>query len=251
MRPSLGECGRLLEVGGGSGFQAAILSEWGWDVESIDVPQSTHRPVDFPVRRYDGRNIPFPDGDFDVVFSSNVLEHVQSLPELLTEVRRVLRPGGRAVHLMPTATWRFWTALTYYVGLGRRAIARAGRGSRLGAAKAGEAAPNPDDAVLPRPRSGEPVLAWIRRLALPGPHGEYPNAVAELWYFSRRSWVRELEQNGFHVVEDRSNRRFYTGYMVLPSLPNGARTALSRVLGSSCRAYVTRPSADVPASQAS
>jgi ubiquinone/menaquinone biosynthesis C-methylase UbiE len=39
--------------------------------------------------------LPFPDGSFDAVVSTLVLCSVRSLPDVLGEIRRVLRPGGR------------------------------------------------------------------------------------------------------------------------------------------------------------
>jgi ubiquinone/menaquinone biosynthesis C-methylase UbiE len=42
----------------------------------------------------DGRELPFPDDDFDVVVSHTVLCHVPNPQDVLAEARRVLRPGG-------------------------------------------------------------------------------------------------------------------------------------------------------------
>lgn len=41
-----------------------------------------------------GENIPFSDNTFDVVFSTNVLEHVENPAKVLSEALRVLKPGG-------------------------------------------------------------------------------------------------------------------------------------------------------------
>jgi ubiquinone/menaquinone biosynthesis C-methylase UbiE len=41
-----------------------------------------------------GENIPFSDNTFDVVFSTNVLEHVENPVKVLSEALRVLKPGG-------------------------------------------------------------------------------------------------------------------------------------------------------------
>ncbi len=41
-----------------------------------------------------GENMPFEDNSFDIVYSSNVLEHVQSPFNVLDEAIRVVRPGG-------------------------------------------------------------------------------------------------------------------------------------------------------------
>jgi ubiquinone/menaquinone biosynthesis C-methylase UbiE len=45
--------------------------------------------------------IPFPDNTFDFVFSNSVLEHVQDLDSALSEIYRVLKPGGASLHLFP------------------------------------------------------------------------------------------------------------------------------------------------------
>ena len=112
---------RILEIGGGTGFQAKLLAEHGYDVESIDIPQSNYAEERvFPVLDYDGATIPFPDDSFDVVFSSNVLEHIRDRVRLYAEIDRVLKPGGYGLHAMPTGVWRFWTITTYYLWAAQR-----------------------------------------------------------------------------------------------------------------------------------
>jgi SAM-dependent methyltransferase len=41
--------------------------------------------------------LPFEDGSFDVVHANQVIEHVRDLDLFVAEIRRMLRPGGRAV----------------------------------------------------------------------------------------------------------------------------------------------------------
>jgi SAM-dependent methyltransferase len=43
-------------------------------------------------------SLPFPDGSFDLIATSAVLEHVQNLAAMARETSRVLRPGGWAIH---------------------------------------------------------------------------------------------------------------------------------------------------------
>ena len=45
----------------------------------------------------DIEHMPFPDNSFDVVISLAVVEYLESDEQALREIRRVLRPGGRAV----------------------------------------------------------------------------------------------------------------------------------------------------------
>ena len=41
-----------------------------------------------------GEKIPYPDSSFDMVFSVNVLEHLENPEEVFAEVHRTLKPGG-------------------------------------------------------------------------------------------------------------------------------------------------------------
>jgi SAM-dependent methyltransferase len=52
---------------------------------------------------YDGKTLPFPDNHFDSIFSSEVFEHIFNLPEIMRELQRVLKPGGRILVTCPFA----------------------------------------------------------------------------------------------------------------------------------------------------
>jgi SAM-dependent methyltransferase len=225
---------RVLEIGGGTGYQAKRLVQDGFLVTSIDVPQSNYADQqEFPVQPYDGVNIPFPAQSFDVVFSSNVLEHVLHLGPLQEEVKRVLRCGGYCVHLMPTAAWRFWTSCTHYTemmqhvvallprliprGLSRHALADAGRVLAL-------------------------IVATVRRYAIVGRHGEKGTALSELVTFSPRYWRRHFIEQRFEIQEIAPAGLFYTGYMLFGKrLSVRSRQSMAGILGSACAIYVVRP----------
>lgn len=93
----------VLDLGCGSGDsidffrQTAPAVRWvGVDIEdSAEVRTRTRADAEFHV--FDGEHIPFADHTFDVVFCTQVLEHVARVPPLLAEVTRVLRPGGHLV----------------------------------------------------------------------------------------------------------------------------------------------------------
>ena len=50
---------------------------------------------------YDGLYLPFPNDHFDSVFSSEVFEHIFNLPEVLKELNRVVKPGGKILITCP------------------------------------------------------------------------------------------------------------------------------------------------------
>lgn len=58
----------------------------------------------------EGAHIPFNEGSFASVTSTSVLEHIPDLPPVLSEVRRILKPGGRFVFCVPNHRFpdRLW-----------------------------------------------------------------------------------------------------------------------------------------------
>jgi SAM-dependent methyltransferase len=52
---------------------------------------------------YDGHHLPFEDNRFDSIFSSEVFEHVFNLEEMIKELNRVLKPGGKMLVTCPFA----------------------------------------------------------------------------------------------------------------------------------------------------
>lgn len=103
----------VLDVGCGNGYIAHHLSAMtGTAVIGIDVADSTEAPIDY--RPYDGREFPIADSSRDAIVLAYVLHHAQDVDVMLSEMKRVLRPGGVAVIYedIPEKLWdRFicWT----------------------------------------------------------------------------------------------------------------------------------------------
>jgi len=222
----------LLEIGAGTGEQAKLLVRAGYQVQAVDLSQSNYADARvFPVQEFDGVNLPFADASFDAIYSSNVLEHVAALTELQAECRRVLRPAGVCVHVLPSTAWRFWTFLSAYLN----AIEASGRllVAVLGV-RAGEGPYR--RRVL---REGFNALAAIRDAVFQSRHGERGNTLTEHWYFSARWWRAAFRRDGFDVLVSEPMGLFYTGYMVAGSrLSLRQRHMLARYLGSACNLFV-------------
>jgi SAM-dependent methyltransferase len=101
---------KLLEIGPGDGTSLARFRELRPSCRwvGVDVPDSPEvRQVARRVNcvTYDGVRLPFPDDVFDLTYTRQVFEHVEFPSELILEIHRVLRPGGRLVgstsHLEP------------------------------------------------------------------------------------------------------------------------------------------------------
>ncbi len=93
----------VLDLGCAGGFMAEALDDRGARVTGIDPAKdaiaaaSAHAQDTGRDIRYDvglGEALPYADASFDAVVCVDVLEHVQSLPRVISETARVLRPGG-------------------------------------------------------------------------------------------------------------------------------------------------------------
>lgn len=68
----------------------------------IEVSGHPHQNSEIDVF-YDGKTIPFPDESFDSFFCSEVFEHVFNLEEIIIELKRILKPGGKGLITVPFA----------------------------------------------------------------------------------------------------------------------------------------------------
>ncbi len=103
-------CPRMLNLGTGEGELDVLLSGFAERLDACDVNEqdldharwlnrdlgNVHYAVEH------AEKLSHPDACFDVVVCSEVLEHVEDPHALLTEVARVLRPGGHAVFTFPS-----------------------------------------------------------------------------------------------------------------------------------------------------
>ena len=138
----------ILEIGSGRGTLLRLLHSRGLDAVGLEtnperIAEAKALHGDMAIRQTSGVALPFPDATFDVVLSFDVFEHIRDSDAHLTEVKRVLRPGGWYLLQTPnkwtntifeTIRWRSLTrwrqdhcALHTYGQLGRR-FARHGFG---------------------------------------------------------------------------------------------------------------------------
>jgi SAM-dependent methyltransferase len=94
--------GRMIDFGCGQKPYKTLFTVNEYIGVDFDNPGHPHGQEAIDVF-YDGKTIPFPDAYFDSVFSSEVFEHIFNLPEILRELNRVLKPGGKILITCPFA----------------------------------------------------------------------------------------------------------------------------------------------------
>lgn len=100
--------GKLLDLGCGTG---AFLSQAPDSFHAFGLDFSDHA-VNFCAERNlkdivqaDAQNLPFSDSEFNAVVTLDTLEHVPNDAQAISEICRVLRPGGVAIINVPAYKW--------------------------------------------------------------------------------------------------------------------------------------------------
>jgi SAM-dependent methyltransferase len=122
MKPEYVAGKEVLEIGCGMGTHACMLTQAGARLTAIDL---TARAIEVTRRRFevfdleaniqraDAERLPFADRSFDTVWSWGVIHHSSRFETCLSEIARVLRPGG---HLLLMVYYR--PSIVYYINNG-------------------------------------------------------------------------------------------------------------------------------------
>ncbi|QDT10619.1 class I SAM-dependent methyltransferase [Planctomycetes bacterium K23_9] len=112
--------GDMLDLGCGTGFYYPLLSQHARSIVGVDVSSEMLAEADrliqdrglsnCRVEEGSAMKLPLEDASMDVVHCWDFLHHVADIPQTLSEVERVLKPGGRFIaiepNLMnPSITW--------------------------------------------------------------------------------------------------------------------------------------------------
>ena len=212
------DLGSVLEIGCGNGFTSYLLAARAHRTVAFDLPlrntASHSAGVDAAgefLRRVGSGNVsvvggtaeelPFSDGSFDVVFSEYALQYIREKDRALREVRRVLKPGGTFVAVVPNFMERVYAPIGRLKYLAKRCITRAVHANR-----------RVDSCSTVRRKEGEPspARAWHEWLLL-GPDGAYRSFREELMRHTPNSWRRLFERNGFIITSMFSTELFPLG----------------------------------------
>lgn len=100
----------ILDFGCGIGRNVIKFRSNGYNAYGCDIEINTEVNLDTFLMYQDGilrsidndnYRIPFNDNTFDFIVSEQVFEHIQDYRSALSELRRVLKPGGASLHKFP------------------------------------------------------------------------------------------------------------------------------------------------------
>lgn len=204
--------GTGLELGAGDGFQSGLLLRYVRRLTATDInPAILRLPpregLDYRVLDAEEVADHFPQGSFDLVFSSNLLEHLPAPERALAGIGQVLKDDGVTIHVVPSPFWKLCELLLYFpnhvIVLLEQVLVRggdkvlAGKVRRHMPGKA-EGAPlqEPDN----NPKSHKRPHGFLYRWFIPETHGVSEGHLEEFRAFAKSRWIAEFQHAGFQVA---------------------------------------------------
>lgn len=115
----LGWRGRFLDIGCGRGEFLLAAREEGWEYEGIDASSAFiewgRKHLGVESRHVVLEDAQFPDDHFDAITMGGLLEHLYDPNQTMTEVRRILRPGGLLWFDVPNESGLYMRAGNLYM----------------------------------------------------------------------------------------------------------------------------------------
>lgn len=118
-----------LELGAGNGGQSIHILKHCEKLICTDLDEKSYDWLDTGILNRTGpENVEykicdaqdlsqFEDNTFDLIFSSNMLEHIPDVRKCLRECKRVLKDDGVMLHTMPSRHWKFFQSVLNLVRL--------------------------------------------------------------------------------------------------------------------------------------
>ncbi len=194
---------KILEIGGGNGYQAKKISEIGYNVISIDI--SPKYPQYFPVQKIDLITKSFKSQTFDLIFTSHVLPHLENLDVTLIEIRRLVKKNGFVIHILPTPSVSLVTNFWHYLFIPKyfwRSLSK-----RL--IQNGNTEQKNEDKT--KSYVSETNQVKLKQLFL-HPLGNNPSFVHEFYYFSKFYWKNVFTNSGFKIISVKRGPDLTSGY---------------------------------------
>jgi len=200
-----------IEIGAGDGYQSRLLNKHikhfvctEYDEQAFD---KMNRLEGVNYLRLDVAEIEshFPLKYFDLIFSSNVLEHVIDIGTALRGMRKVLKDDGVMIHVMPNRMWKFvqmilWIPCKSIANLRKRSYTEEGH----------------LEMQAQNRLRGIGMLKKLLHNLNPKPHGINQSNYKEYIEFGKGPWTEKITKAGFQVKSIKK-MQFHTPYRIEPA----------------------------------
>ena len=217
---------KILDFGAGDGYLLNKIKDNGYhNVSGIDIYNSNYEP-ELNILSYSGNIDDFPVNEsYDVIFSSNVIEHIENQEDYFLLFDKILKKNGLQIHIMPTHYWKFWNSLFYYYSVGIYIFKRF-------IFKNNQKLENNYKKTINNELKQSPLFI--------GRHGSIGSTFDEFYLFNPNNYFKifkklNLEYESFKIP------LIYSGHYFLGSkFSLKFRNKVSNILGYSCHCYVIK-----------
>jgi len=194
---------KCLELGAGDGFQSKILINICDELIATDLnskrlyASKKDRRLEYKVIDAELVDKYFDKASFDLIHSSNLMEHLPNIDECLIGCFNVLKNDGFMVSVIPNPKWRLLASVLYYpvkiYRLFKFFLSKVGLSNsvRLPMIK------NYQGNNIKLKRQNRSFLNQL----IPPPHGVSKNSFFEFFEFRKSKWKKNFEKNGFQIVD--------------------------------------------------
>jgi SAM-dependent methyltransferase len=201
-----------LELGAGDGYQSKFLVKFVDHLVCTELDETRLKKIQHPAISYkvcDAEKIDayFSPKSFDLIFSSNMFEHLLNPMAALSGIKKVLKDSGITILIMPSPFWAVNRILFYHSGLTIRQLrkfsSRKWVNSRINERliSVSESSNYSDRKNNLKGTHSPPHNSILKFLRFPAPHGVSKNNIEELRSFQRIKWIRLFEAAGFRVLK--------------------------------------------------
>ncbi|HCJ66767.1 MAG TPA: hypothetical protein DHV62_05425 [Elusimicrobia bacterium] len=188
---------RGLEIGAGDGYQSYFLKMYVKNLTVTDIDedliQNKIPKVDY--RSMDAKEIDkyFERNSIDLIFSSNVLEHIPNIKLVLQKMKLVLSNEGIMIHTIPNPFWKVLQFLFFIPDRIRSMCVRFLNSHG-----------NSHGKIICLKRKNMPEL-------FPSSHGGQVSTLKEFYFFSKKYWTQLFLSSGLEILKTKK-LQFHSPY---------------------------------------
>lgn len=189
-----------LELGCGSGKYSKYLSFYCKKLIAIEYCESRlteHGDDKTTFEIGDAQNLTrFSNSQMDLIFSSNLIEHLPNPDQCLAECKRVVKPEGLIIHTVPNRTWKVFTLLLYYpFGIKVILWRMFSRNKSAWLSRFTDTKIKLDGNLRLRSNTYS-----LKKHLLPKTHGIYKSHLSEFKSWGEKHWINMFERKGLEVI---------------------------------------------------
>lgn len=201
-----------IEIGAGDGFQSQILAKhclklYCTEINELRIKKLPNPNIEYMICDAETINDFFAEYSIDLVFSSNLLEHLSNPAAALKGIKKILKNEGLNIHIIPNPFFTFTIFLFHYPNFFLMKLEklinllfirnRKEMGERI--------------SFENNIKVTKKFNKMYNILKLPKPHGVSESFFQELKLFSKKRWINLFEKEEF-IILDLLKGPVYSGY---------------------------------------